>query len=109
MSNDEETNEDIGAAVEAEVSPEPSGSGSPERITLSYESAISFAAEGLMDAYELASDIKDTSTMIKISKTWLYMAGILGSAESGEQHKHEKTNPVGFTHDLELELESAVE
>lgn len=93
-----------------ETNPEPDGQqvmpGVP--VTLSYESAIAFAAEGLMDAYDIATDIKDTSTMIKISRTWLAMADILG--REGEQpHKHEKANPVGFTHDLDEGLESVVD
>ena len=110
MSNDETIDETAKEAEEAEVQPEPAGSGGAQRITLSYESAISFAAEGLMDAYDIASTREDTSTMIKISNSWLHMAAVLGQAdESSETHKHEKTNPVGFTHDLEIELESAVE
>lgn len=110
MSNDEHI-EDTGTEGQERddgMSSVSAPAGQP--ITLDRSTALAFAAEGLMDAYDIASFAKDTATMLKISKAWLHMAAILGHAEDEESpHKHEKTNPVGFTHDLELGLESAVE
>ena len=104
MSNDESIeNKD---PVEPE-GPDDSGS---ERVTLSQDTALAFAAEGLIDAYEIARDRQDANLMLKVSKLWLGMSTVLGS-EDGTPHKHSKTK-LGFTHHLGMEddvLESTVD
>jgi len=104
VSNDEQQTQNDPATGDTDN--EPVGGG--EKITLSHDTAMSFAAEALMDAYDIALDIKDTATMLKIAKMWAGLSQVLGTED--EPHKHEKKiNPLGFTvHQDETLLESEV-
>lgn len=63
----------------------------PEKITISQETAYAFAAEGLIDAYEIALGNRNVAEMLKITKMWLGMSTLLGSESQSTKQK------LGFT------------
>jgi hypothetical protein len=66
-------------------------------VTLSQETAYAFAAEGLIDAYDIALSTKNVPQILKITKMWLGMSTLLGSEANGRKQK------LGFTPDAVIE------
>jgi hypothetical protein len=98
VSNDESTEPSGEDATDNSAGSEETNV-APERITLSQDTALAFAAEGLIDTYEIARDRQDANLMLKVTKLWLGMSTVLGSEGDGP-HRHSK-NKFGFTHHLQ--------
>lgn len=60
-----------------------------EQQTLSRETAIAFAADALLDAFEEAKQAHNIDAMINISKIWLEMSDRLVSLDQVEESQEE--------------------
>jgi hypothetical protein len=56
-------------------------------IDINRETAITFAADGMLDAYEIAKEAGDTETMLKISTMWMGIAKYLDGYVEAEEVK----------------------
>lgn len=63
----------------------------PTEVVLTSGSALTFAADGMLDAYDIAKENGDVDSMIKISALWLKMAGMLEDTLPDEPGNDEGT------------------
>jgi hypothetical protein len=67
--------------------------------TISPESALLACSINLMRAGDIAKQMQDTESLLKVSKAWYELARYL----SGDKEE-DKTNPIGFT-TLEVDID----
>jgi hypothetical protein len=60
--------------------------------TISTESALLACSINLMRAGDIAKQMQDTESLLKVSKAWYELARFLGGEEEEDKH-----NPIGFT------------
>lgn len=53
-----------------------------DRQVLTETTALAWAAEGLIDSYEIAKEAKDTDSMIRIAEGWMKLSALLGELET---------------------------
>lgn len=63
---------------------------------ISTESALLACAITIMRAGNIAKDNQDSEATLKVAKAWYDLAKLLGGEEE------EKSNPIGFTSELEV-------
>ena len=68
--------------------------------TISPESAILACSINLMRAGDIAKQMQDTESLLKVSKAWYELARYLG----GDLREEERSNPIGFT-TLEVDID----